>query len=117
MLAGIHECTRRITEARMSLPTEYIADALAACANPEAVNAKELIDHLPTLGASVHQGPIAACELLAVLVRAGYRMSGSEVDGITRAFDQMISLRVSGDHWVGAGCPDMSLIRLQGVRA
>lgn len=113
MLDGIHESTRQVTEALMSLPTSHIGDLLSMGANPQAVDAMQLIAYLPTIGTSVSLGQVSACELLTQLVSAGYRMSGDEIDALVLAFDQQITQRLTGTAWLEAGCPGM---QLRGVR-
>ena len=107
LIDGVHESTRQITGARMSLPTLHINELLKQGANPQAVDALQLIQYLPVIRASVQEGPVGALELITVLVGAGYRVSGEEVDAIASAFDQTLTQRVSGTEWINAGCPPL----------
>lgn len=116
-LEGIAQSTRRITGARMSLPTRHIQALLTDNANPQAVDALQLIQFLPVLGVSVQHGPIAALELITVLVSAGYRVTGEEVDAITAAFGQSIHQRLDGAAWINAGCPPIVLHTQAGEHA
>lgn len=117
LIDGVHESTRRITGARMSMPTRHIADLLKQNANPQAVDVLQLIHYLPVIGASVQEGPVGALELITVLVGAGYRVSGEEVDAIAQAFGQSLTQHVSGADWINAGCPPVVLHANPGVRA
>lgn len=117
MIDGIEQSTRRITGARMSLPIRFVRELIRDQANPQAVDAMQLIQFLPVVGASVQHGPVAALELLTLLVRAGYCVSGEEVDALTEAFDQTIHQPMSGSAWIAAGCPSMVLLARAGEGA
>lgn len=116
-LDGIAQSTRRITGARMTLPTRHVQALLTDNANPQAVDALQLIQFLPVLGASVQHGPIAALEMITVLVSAGYRISGEEVDAIAAAFGQSLHQHLDGAAWINTGCPPIVLHTQSGDRA
>lgn len=109
LIAGIEQSTRRITGARLSLPTRHIDALLKDNADPQAIRVLPLIRVLPVIGASVQTGPVGALELITRLVDAGYRVSGEEVDAITVAFGHSINQALSGAEWLAAGCPSVVL--------
>jgi hypothetical protein len=117
LIDGISESTRRVTGARMSMPTLHINELLKQGANPQAIDVLQLIQHLPVVGVSVQEGPTAALELITVLVGAGYRVTGEEVDAITRAFGHTLNVGLTGSAWLNAGCPAVVLHTGNGVRA
>lgn len=117
LIEGIEQSTRRITGARLSLPTRHIDALLKDNADPQAIDILPLIRLLPVIGASVQEGPVGALELITRLVDAGYRVSGEHVDALTAVFGHVLTQHVSGAAWINAGCPPIVLHNDRGVRA